>query len=315
MEKYIFGMDIGGTTIKLGMFREDGELLKKWEIPTRTMDGGVLVLPDAAASIKEEMEKRGISAEQIQGIGIGVPGPVDREGIVHCCVNLGWGEFNILERMRELFPEVSNVKAGNDATVATLGELCSGGGTGHRSAAMLTLGTGVGGGIAVESAIVFGFHGGAGEWGHMVMNPAEEDVCRCGKHGCLEQYSSATGMVRVAKKFLKESGEPSKLRGQENITARLICDLAKEGDRLAEEILEECCDYLGRAMSYISCTVDPEIFLIGGGVSRAGAVLLDRVRRNYQKYAFHVTRETPVKGAELGNDAGIYGCMKMVQSR
>lgn len=315
MKKYIFGMDVGGTTIKLGMFSSDGELLEKWEVPTRTADGGANVLPDAAASIKEAMKKRGISEGQIEGIGIGVPGPVDEAGIVHCCVNLGWGEFNIRERMRELFPEVSNIKAGNDATVATFGELWAGGGRGHKSAAMLTLGTGVGGGIAVESETILGFHGGAGEWGHIVMNPAEEDVCKCGKHGCLEQYASATGMVRVAKKRLKEKDEPSKLRSQENITARLLCDLAKEGDRLSEEILDECCDYLGRAMSYIACSFDPEIFLIGGGVSRAGAVLLDRIQRSYQKYAFHVAKETPVKKAELGNDAGIYGCVKMVQSQ
>lgn len=312
MEKYIFGVDIGGTTIKLGLFRSEGKLLEKWEIPTRTLNGGAYVLPDAAASMKATMERHGITDVQVVGIGVGVPGPVDETSTVHRCVNLGWGEFNIRERMRELFPEVPNVRAGNDATIATLGELWFGGGRGYGSAAMFTLGTGVGGGIAIGKKTFSGFHGGAGEWGHIVMNPREKDVCNCGKHGCMEQYASATGIVRIARRMLKESSLPSELRDQENITARMICDFARRGDELSENVLDECSDYLGRAMSYVACAVDPEIFLIGGGVSKAGDVLLDRIRRSYEKYAFHVLMDTPIKGAELGNDAGIYGCVKMV---
>lgn len=313
MENYIFGVDIGGTTIKLGLFRSEGELLEKWEIPTRTMEKGAFVLPDAAESIKAAMERQGIRETQVEGIGIGVPGPVDENDTVHGCVNLGWGEFSIRERMKELLPEIPNVKAGNDATIATLGELCFGGGRGNGSAAMFTLGTGVGGGIAIAGKTFRGFHGGAGEWGHIVLNPQEKDVCNCGKRGCLEQYASATGIVRIAEHMLKESSQPSGLRKRERITARDICDLAREGDKLAENVLEQCTDYLGRAMSYVACAVDPEVFLIGGGMSRAGAVLLDRIRRSYKRYAFHVLRDTPIIGAELGNDAGIYGCVKMVR--
>lgn len=312
MEKYIFGVDIGGTTIKLGLFRSEGKLLEKWEIPTRTLNGGTYVLPDAADSIKTVMKRYAITDRQIEGIGVGVPGPVDETSTVHRCVNLGWGEFNIREHMRELFPGVPNVKAGNDATIATLGELWFGGGRGYVSAAMFTLGTGVGGGIAIGRKTFGGFHGGAGEWGHIVMNPQEKAVCNCGKRGCLEQYASATGIVRIARRLLEESDRPSELRNQKKITARIICDLARKGDELSENVLDECSDYLGRAMSYVACAVDPAIFLIGGGVSRAGDVLLDRIHRSYKKYAFHVSIDTPIKGAELGNDAGIYGCMRIV---
>lgn len=312
MERYIFGVDIGGTTIKLGLFLLEGRLLEKWEIPTRAMNGGAYVLTDAVSSIKATMERHKITDDQIEGIGIGAPGPVDEAGTVHRCVNLGWDEFNIEESMRQLFPEIPNVKAGNDATLATLGELWCGGGRGYGSAAMFTLGTGVGGGIAIGRITFRGFHGGAGEWGHIVMNPEEKEVCNCGKRGCLEQYASATGIVRVARRLLQESSQPSQLRNYDKITARIICDLARKGDGLSETALDECSDYLGRAMSYIACAVDPEVFLIGGGVSRAGAALLDRIRRSYEKYAFHVSIDTPIKVAELGNDAGIYGCMKMV---
>lgn len=312
MKQCIFGVDIGGTTIKLGLFLSEGKLLEKWEIPTRTLQGGAYVLPDAVSSIKSAMKRHRITERQVEGIGIGVPGPVDENSTVYGCVNLGWSEFNIREHIKELFPEISRVKAGNDATIAALGELWFGGGRGYGSAAMFTLGTGVGGGIAIGGKTFKGFHGGAGEWGHIVMNPDEKDVCNCGKQGCLEQYASATGLVRLAERLLTETDQPSVLRMQDKVTARIICDLARDGDGLAKEVLDECSDYLGRAMSYVACAVDPEIFLIGGGMSRAGNVLLDRIRRSYEKYAFHVSIDTPIKSAELGNDAGIFGCVKLV---
>lgn len=312
MKQCIFGVDIGGTTIKLGLFLSKGKLLEKWEIPTRTLQGGAYVLPDAVSSIKSAMKRHRITERQVEGIGIGVPGPVDENSTVYGCVNLGWSEFNIREHIKELFPEISRVKAGNDATIAALGELWFGGGRGYGSAAMFTLGTGVGGGIAIGGKTFKGFHGGAGEWGHIVMNPDEKDVCNCGKQGCLEQYASATGLVRLAERQLTETDQPSVLRMQDKVTARIICDLARDGDGLAKEVLDECSDYLGRAMSYVACAVDPEIFLIGGGMSRAGNVLLDRIRRSYEKYAFHVSIDTPIKSAELGNDAGIFGCVKLV---
>lgn len=312
MQNYVFGADIGGTSVKLGLFTNDGRLVEKWEIPTRTANGGVHVLPDVAQSIISTMELHGIWADQVAGIGIGVPGPVDDSFTVNKCVNLGWGVLNIKEQMNVLLPDVPNVAAGNDANVATLGELWQGGGQGNQSAVMLTLGTGVGGGVVLDGKIVAGRNGGAGEIGHMTVEPDETVPCSCGKSGCLEQYASANGIVRMAKLMLSECDTPSKLRGIENFTSKHICDFAVAGDHMALKIIDRFGDYLGRAMSYISCTVDPEIFIIGGGMSRAGSIVTDSALKYYQKYAFHVSRATGVVIATLGNDAGIYGCAKMV---
>lgn len=312
MQNYVFGADIGGTSVKLGLFTNDGRLVEKWEIPTRTANGGVHVLPNVAQSIISTMELHGIWADQVAGIGIGVPGPVDDSFTVNKCVNLGWGVLNIKEQMNVLLPDVPNVAAGNDANVATLGELWQGGGQGNQSAVMLTLGTGVGGGVVLDGKIVAGRNGGAGEIGHMTVEPDETVPCSCGKSGCLEQYASANGIVRMAKLMLSECDTPSKLRGIENFTSKHICDFAVAGDHMALKIIDRFGDYLGRAMSYISCTVDPEIFIIGGGMSRAGSIVTDSALKYYQKYAFHVSRATGVVIATLGNDAGIYGCAKMV---
>lgn len=312
MQNYVFGADIGGTSVKLGLFTNDGRLVEKWEIPTRTANGGVHVLPDVAQSIISTMELHGIWANQVAGIGIGVPGPVDDSFTVNKCVNLGWGILNIKEQMNALLPDIPNVAAGNDANVATLGELWQGGGQGNQSAVMLTLGTGVGGGVVLDGKIVAGRNGGAGEIGHMTVEPDETVPCSCGKSGCLEQYASANGIVRMAKLMLSECDTPSKLRGIENFTSKHICDFAVAGDHMALKIIDRFGDYLGRAMSYISCTVDPEIFIIGGGMSRAGSIVTDSALKYYQKYAFHVSSATGVVIATLGNDAGIYGCAKMV---
>ena len=312
MQNYVFGADIGGTSVKLGLFTNDGRLVEKWEIPTRTANGGVHDLPDEAQSIISTMELHGIWADQVAGIGIGVPGPVDDSFTVNKCVNLGWGVLNIKEQMNVLLPDIPNVAAGNDANVATLGELWQGGGQGNQSAVMLTLGTGVGGGVVLDGKIVAGRNGGAGEIGHMTVEPDETVPCSCGKSGCLEQYASANGIVRMAKLMLSECDTPSKLRGIENFTSKHICDFAVAGDHMALKIIDRFGDYLGRAMSYISCTVDPEIFIIGGGMSRAGSIVTDSALKYYQKYAFHVSRATGVVIATLGNDAGIYGCAKMV---
>ena len=298
----------------MGLFTVEGELLDKWEIPTRTENGGEAVLPDIAASIREKLAERAIGAQDVEGIGIGVSGPVDVGFTVHKCINLGWGMFNLKEAMNALLPEIPNVAAGNDANVATLGELWKGGGKGRSSAVMVTLGTGVGGGVVVDGKIVAGCNGGAGELGHMTVEPTETEPCACGKYGCLEQYASASGIVRLAKRMLAESGKPSALREREAFTAKDICDLAREGEEMAAEIVDRCGEYLGRALSYVSCAVDPDVYIFGGGMSRAGSIVTDSITAYYRTYAFHVSVETPIVLAELGNDAGIYGCAKMVFS-
>lgn len=312
MKPYAFGVDIGGTTIKIGLFSTDGILLDKWEIPTRTENNGDSILPDAAESIKAKLTEKNLTFDQIEGIGIGVPGPVGSDYTVFRCINLGWGVFNVKTRMNELIPEIPNVAAGNDANVAALGELWQGGGKGYESTVMFTLGTGVGGGVVLNGKIFAGANGGAGEVGHMTVNPKETVRCNCGKYGCLEQYASANGIVRLAKIMLSESEKPSKLREIDSFTSKDICDLARDGEEMAMDILDRCCDYLGQAMSLVSCTIDPEVFVIGGGMSRAGSIVTDAILTYYKRYAFHVSANTQIKAAELGNDAGMYGCVKMI---
>ena len=312
MKPYAFGVDIGGTTVKLGLFTTGGVLVDKWEIPTVTENDGAAVLPDVAASIKAKLAEKNIAASEVEGIGIGVPGPVDSDYTVHKCINLGWGVFNVKARMNELLPEIEKVAAGNDANVATLGELWQGGGKGFDSAVMFTLGTGVGGGVIVDGKIVAGKNGGAGELGHITVEPTETVQCNCGKFGCLEQYASANGIVRLAKRMLESCDTPSALRNLESFTSKDICDLARDGEEMALTIVDRFGEYLGRALSFVSCTVDPDVFIIGGGMSRAGDIIVEPIKKYYRKYAFHVSTGTTASIAILGNDAGIYGCAKMV---
>lgn len=310
MKKYIFGVDLGGTTVKMGLFLSSGELLHTWEIPTRTEKGGKYILGDIADSVIETLREREISKDDVEGIGIGVPGPVGADGTVFKCVNLGWGVFNVADRLQELTG--LKVKAGNDANVAALGEMWQGGGKGCHSIVMITLGTGIGGGIILNGEILSGTNGAAGEVGHIPVWDDETEMCGCGKRGCLEQYGSATGIVRVAKRYLKAHDEPSILRQYDDFTAKEVCDAAKENDAIAIEILDLVGKTLGKALACISCVANTEAFVIGGGVSRAGSVLLDPIEKYFKEYAFHAARDTEFKLATLGNNAGIYGGAKMI---
>ena len=197
MKKYGFGVDVGGTTIKMGFFETDGKLLDKWEIKTDTTNGGENILSDIAKSIDNKLAQEGISKSDVQGIGVGVPGPVNSKGVVLKCVNLGWGVFNVEEALSNLTGLM--VKAGNDANVAALGEMWQGAGKGSEDMIMVTLGTGVGGGIIVDGKVIAGANGAGGEIGHITVNEDEIEACNCGQYGCLEQYASATGIVRMAK--------------------------------------------------------------------------------------------------------------------
>lgn len=309
MKKYCFGIDVGGTTVKCGLFDVSGALLDKWEIPTRTENDGINILPDVAQTIAEKIGQKGLDREEIAGIGVGVPGPVNEAGEVPCAVNLHWGYVNIAGDLERLtgFP----VKAGNDANVAALGELWKGGGAGHHSMIMVTLGTGVGGGIIINDKIVAGAHGAAGEIGHAHVEDSITDPCNCGNCGCLEQVASATGIVRLANEILASTKAPSVLRNRK-VTAKAVWDAVKEGDALAVQVAERFGTYLGKALAVFAAVADPEIIVIGGGVSKAGEILLDYVTAPYQKYAFSACRETEFALATLGNDAGICGAARMV---
>ncbi len=309
MGKYVFGVDIGGTTVKLGLFDEEGNVLDKWEIVTRTEDGGKNILPDVADSIEKKISEKNLNRADVKGVGIGVPGPVDDAGVVHKAVNLGWGEFNINEELGKLLN--MTVVGGNDANVAALGEMWKGGAKGYKDVVLVTLGTGVGGGIIINGKLVNGSMGAGGEIGHIHVNDAEEDTCGCGNKGCLEQYSSATGITRIANKILSSSSEPSVLRDSE-VSAKTVFDAVKAGDKLAEEVVTVYGKYLGDALAGISCVVNPQVICIGGGVSKAGQVVIDYVEPHFQKNVFHGSRSTKFSLATLGNDAGIYGAAKLV---
>ena len=314
MDKYCFGVDLGGTTVKMGLFTVAGILIDKWEIPTRTENNGEQILGDIGASILAKMEERALTAEAVTGVGIGVPGPVVGESIVHGCVNLGWGTRNVAEELSKLTG--MPVKAANDANVAALGEQWQGGGKGYENLVMFTLGTGVGGGIISEGRIVSGANGAAGEIGHMILVDPEDitGTCGCGHVGCLEQAASATGLVNMTNKLLAATDEASSLRQLSSVTAKDILDAAKNGDGLAVKAADKMLLYLARAAAHIACVMNPDVFVIGGGVSKAGTYLTDGIQKYYQSIVFHASKDTRFVLATLGNDAGIIGAAKLVCS-
>ena len=307
--KYGFGVDLGGTTVKLAFFDEVGTMLTKWEIPTNTQDGGKQILPDIAAAIIGYLKSENIAKEQVIGIGIGVPGPVKDDGTVNKCVNLGWGVFNISKELEALTG--FKVKAGNDANVAAMGEYWMGGGKGCSSMVMATLGTGVGGGIIIDGKQLCGVYGAGGEIGHMVLNRDETEACGCGKKGCVEQYCSATGVVRLAKRALAATNEPSVLRDKE-ITCKDVFDAGAAGDPVAKAALEQVYAYLGEFLANICCVLNPDTVVLGGGVSKAGDVLIHGLKPYFEKHVFHACKNVRFALATLGNDAGAYGAFKLV---
>ena len=311
MKQYAYGVDIGGTTVKIGFFETTGKLIDTWEIPTRTENSGELILPDIAASIKENNEKHGIEMGDIEGIGMGVPGPIKDDGTVLRCVNLGWGVFNVAQSLSVLCGGIK-VKAGNDANVAALGEMWQGGGKGHKNVIMVTLGTGVGGGIIVDGKCLVGAHGAGGEIGHLCVNYQETETCGCGKKGCLEQYASATGITRLANMRLAKDEKPSTLRNVAEMSAKEVFDAVKAGDEVAIEIATEFGKYLGHALANLAAACDPAVIVIGGGVSKAGEVLLDYIKGPFKEMAFFADKDTEFALAELANDAGICGAAKLV---
>ena len=313
MKEYAFGIDLGGTTAKVGLFTTAGDLLEKWEVATDTSNAGEHILENLAAAVLGKMNEKSLTADQVEGVGVGVPGPVlDSRVVPIICANLGgWGKHNVSEELGALLGGLK-VLVGNDANVAALGEIWMGIAKGCRSAVMVTLGTGVGGGVIVNGKVIDGAHGAGGEIGHITVNRRETATCGCGKHGCLEQYSSATGVVRCMKKLLDENPDtPCTLRGID-FAAKDVFDAARNGDALAAQEVDEMADILGMALASIAATTDPEMFMIGGGVARAGAVLFDPLVAHYKTYAFPSCRETPIKAASLGNDAGIYGAVRLI---
>lgn len=312
MNKFYYGIDIGGTTVKMGLFDEEGSMLEKWEIDTRKEESGKYILSDIADAIDKKNTEKNIDKTQVLGIGMGVPGPITEDGRVLKCANLGWGIFSVADEVRKL-TGVENVKVGNDANVAALGEQWKGGGRGFDSIVMVTLGTGVGGGVVINGKILTGSNGAAGEIGHLTVNPFETRTCGCGKKGCLEQYSSATGITRMSAEKLAESDEPSSLREYDiPITGLQLFKAYKENDKLACEIVDTFSTYLGLGLSHVAAVVDPQAFVIGGGVSKNGQIVADVIKEKYEQDVMFALKGKEFRLAELGNDAGMYGAVRMV---
>lgn len=307
--RYCMGVDVGGTSVKLGLFETEGKLLDKWEIPTRKENHGEQILPDVAASILKKLEERKIQREDVAGIGMGIPAPVDSEGVVQQTANVGWGYKEVTRELSELLDGM-RVEAGNDANVAAMGEMWMGAGRGEKNLVMVTLGTGVGGGVIVDGHMIVGHHGAGGEIGHICVNREEEDACGCGLHGCLEQYASATGIAKLARKALSGEHEETVLHGEPS--AKDVFDAVKAGDALATRIADEFGRYLGEALASLAVVVDPAVFVIGGGVSKAGSVLIPFVEKAFRKKAFFANKDTKIVLAELGNDAGICGAARLI---
>ena len=307
--KYCLGVDVGGTTVKMGLFQTDSVLIDKWEIPTRKDLPEDVILSDIADAIREKLTQHQVAKEDVVGIGVGVPAAVTGEGFVKQVANLGWREKDVKQELEALTG--IEVKVANDANVAALGEMWKGGGEGYSSLVMVTLGTGVGGGIILNGQILTGTNGGGGEIGHILANRNETECCGCGKKGCLEQYASATGIARLAKNILAENTKETMLN-LEDVSAKTVFDAVKAGDEVAIEVAEQFGAYLGYALADLGAVLDPEIFVIGGGVSKAGEILFTYVKKYYEERTFFTCKDVKFALAKLGNDAGIYGAAKLV---
>lgn len=310
--KYCFGVDIGGTTVKMGLFQEDGKVIDKWEIVTHTENEGEAILPEISDSIKEKMTEKSIEKSDVLGIGLGIPAPITEDGVVVNTANLGWGYKEVRKEMEALTG--LKIATGNDANVAALGEMWLGGGKGYHNIIMVTLGTGVGGGVIIGEKCLVGTHGAGGEIGHIKVNNEETEKCGCGRCGCLEMYASATGITRLANRRLAKDEKASSLRNAEEISAKAVFDAVKEGDEIAKEVAMEFGEYLGSALANLAVVCDPEVVVIGGGVSKAGEILLDYITEPFAREAFFANKDTKFVLAQLGNDAGICGAARLVLS-
>ena len=319
-EQWITGVDLGGTTTKIAFITMGGEIVHKWEIPTDNSNEGQNITTNIAAAIDEKLAQLGETKDKLVGIGMGAPGPVDYEtGIILNVVNLGWKDNYPLKDSLEA---ASSLPAAieNDANCAALGEMWKGAGNGAKDLVCVTLGTGVGGGVIANGNIVQGINGAAGEIGHITSIPTGGAPCNCGKTGCLETVASATGIVRLAMMELNKnesSSELSKLFVKNGkITAKDVFDSARNGDQLAKKVLEEVSFHLGFVLANIANTLNPEKIVLGGGVSKAGNILLESVNENFAKFAFSAVRDsTDLALATLGNDAGVLGAAWLIKNK
>jgi glucokinase len=309
-EKWFVGVDLGGTAIKMSFINQYGEVVNKWEIPTDTTNEGKNITTHIAKSLDEKMEEVSEEKSKLVGIGMGAPGFIEMEtGFIYHAVNIGWRNFPLKERleMETGLPVIVD----NDANIAALGEMWRGAGDGAKDLLCVTLGTGVGGGIVSNGNILHGTNGMAGEIGHITSIPEGGAPCNCGKTGCLETIASATGIVRIAEQKLKEDNKSmlnEAYTASGNLSAKDVFEAAEQEDRLALEVIEEISFHLGLAIANLANSLNPKKIVIGGGVSKAGDVLLEPLIRHFSKYALsRVAEGVDFAIATLGNDAGIIG--------
>ncbi|WAA10420.1 ROK family glucokinase [Fervidibacillus albus] len=313
---YIFAIDLGGTTTKLAIINDEGQFIHKWEIPTNISENGRFIVPNIADSFNEEIDKLQVSKDRFLGVGMGAPGPVVQDGVISKAVNLGWEQFPLkleLERFVQLPAFVEN-----DANCAALGEMWLGAGKGLKNIVCVTLGTGVGGGIIINGEIVSGSNGGGGEIGHMSVQTEDGYRCNCGKSGCLETVASATGVVRIATEYIQNSNERSALKDLYEktgaVTSKDVFDAKRNGDSLAQKVVDRVAFYLGYAFGNVAALLNPEAIVVGGGVSKAGDALLTPIQSYYERFAFPASKkDTKIVLATLGNDAGVLGAAWLVK--
>lgn len=314
--KKVIGIDLGGTTAKVGILNQKGEIELKWTLPTDITEEGANIVPNIVHSINEKLSESDLSSEDFLGVGMGSPGTVNREdGTVIGAYNLNW---KTLQPIRELVEEGTGIPffIDNDANVAALGEKWVGAGNNEPNVAFITLGTGVGGGLIVDNNLIHGTIDAAGEIGHVTVEP-DGYQCTCGKNGCLEQYASATGVVRIAQDKVRtydgDSQLKAKINDEEFIDSELIFNLAKEGDAFANEVVDQFVYYLSLALGNVANLLNPSTIVLGGGVSKAGDFLADKVAETVKRFTFPTIREaTKIKIAALGNDAGMIGAASLV---
>lgn len=318
-EKWLVGVDLGGTTVKIAFITDSGDIVHKWEIPTDKSERGNKIPSHIARAIDEKLMEIGETKGKLSGIGIGAPGPVnDADGSIHVAVNLGWRNFPLRDRLS--LETALPVVVDNDANTAAIGEMWKGAGEGANDLLCVTLGTGVGGGVIANGEIVHGVNGAAGEIGHITSVVEEGALCNCGKSGCLETVASATGVVCLAIGALTSTETPSTLRDVYNetneLTAKLIFEAAKARDELAVNVVNELAFHLGFSLANMANVLNPEKIVIGGGVSKAGDILLNPVREQFHRFAFpRVAEGAELIIATLGNDAGVIGAAWLAKTK
>lgn len=317
MSKKILGIDLGGTSVKLAILTEEGEVQQKWSIETNTLDGGKQIVPDIIESVHHHLDLYQMDATDFVGIGMGSPGAVDRiKGTVTGAFNLNWKKKQEVKKTIENALQIPFF-IDNDANVAALGEKWKGAGADNKDVVFITLGTGVGGGIIANGALVHGVADSGGEIGHITIDPGGFE-CSCGKRGCLETVASATGILNLARKYSDEFAGDSTLKNMiddgRQITAKVVFDQAKEEDEFAKMVVDRFAYFLGLACSHIGNMLNPQYIVIGGGVSNAGEFLIEQVRHYFEEYSFpNVRNTTKIRRAELGNDAGVIGAGYLVK--